>query len=158
MRKNISYEGPDESTDDFVVSYCGYNYLRLKRDSVFGGSAGSFSWDGYPLGLFEDSLCKVLNNHCLLDVKEPESVSEFTIVPNPSAGRLRADFTLVKNGHMRIEVCDLTGRLISIVKEEEWEQKGVHEEWVDITSLPPGTYFVRLRLNEEQQWQKFVKL
>ncbi|HTM66089.1 MAG TPA: T9SS type A sorting domain-containing protein [Flavipsychrobacter sp.] len=160
LRKDFDYsmEGPDETWDDFVVSYCGYNYLRLKRDSVFGGSAGSFSWDGYPLALFEDSLCKVLNNHCLLSVKEPESVRDFTVAPNPSTGKLTINFTIKGDCNIGIEVCNLAGQIVTVVKDKEHESEGAHDEWINISSLPPGTYFIRLWLNDEQQWQKFVKL
>jgi hypothetical protein len=45
-----------------------------------------------------------------------------------------------------------------VVKDKEHESEGAHEQWTDIRSLPAGTYFIRLRLNDEQQWQKFVKL
>src|SRR5690606_18346697 len=96
---------------DYHIAFCGNRYLRIKNDSVFGGKPGTFAWDGFPLGPFEDDSL----NYWIHALKvEPEtSAAGITLFPNPVASGQALQLRGVFHEDFRIAVCDVSGRVIS---------------------------------------------
>jgi len=131
MTRITGIEGPEETYTDFSVDYCGSYYLQVKGDSVYGG-IDTFAQNGYPIGAFTDSLCKVLPNHCITaGISSPQEAPRVTVYPNPAADRLFVKGTRPA----KIKVTDVLGRTVA--------QCGPANS-ISLAAVPPGMYLVCL--------------
>ncbi len=73
--------------------------------------------------------------------------------PNRSSGPVEIRFSLSGPGPVAIQVFDLCGRLIALPLDGE-VSGGEHS--VQLASLPPGAYFVRMTAGEEVLRESFV--
>jgi hypothetical protein len=65
------------------------------------------------------------------------------IAPHPCSGASRVSFTLVESGRATLVVCDVTGRRVASIVDEELPA-GSHLRLWDSTPFPSGMYFLRL--------------
>ena len=75
------------------------------------------------------------------------------VTPNPSSGTVEIRFSLAEPGPLTLQVFDLCGRLIALPLDGE-VSGGEHS--VQLASLPPGAYFVRMTAGEEVLRESFV--
>ena len=75
----------------------------------------------------------------------------FKIYPNPSSGIFNIDFSENQKNNFKIYVFDLAGRLIL-----RQESKNVYKSKIDISEKLPGTYFVKLFLDENEYQFRIV--
>ena len=75
------------------------------------------------------------------------------VTPNPCYGPVELRFSLAEPGPVTISVFDLCGRLVASLVEGE-VSGGEHS--VQLASLPPGAYFVRMTAGEEVLRERFV--
>jgi hypothetical protein len=86
----------------------------------------------------------------------PNSSFDFKVYPNPMAGRGAISYTLAESAQVNATVTDITGNVISVLKDEK-EQSGNYS--MDITNgktLSAGMYFAKLTVNGQQYTKKFV--
>ncbi len=76
--------------------------------------------------------------------KEIQPVAELSQnAPNPFSNRTSISFTLEHNGHVMLDVYDLTGRkLVGLM--DEFRLKGMYTEHFDAGHLPEGVYYYQL--------------
>jgi hypothetical protein len=75
------------------------------------------------------------------------------VTPNPSSGPVEIRFSLAEPGPVALQVFDLCGRLVALPVDGEFSG-GEHS--VQLASLPPGAYFVRMTTGEEVLRESFV--
>ncbi len=75
------------------------------------------------------------------------------VTPNPGSGAVEIRFSLAEPGSVVIQVFDLCGRLVSLPVDGEVSGG---EHLVQLASLPPGAYFVRMTAGEEVLRERFV--
>ena len=85
---------------------------------------------------------------------QPELKAPF---PNPASERATLRFSVPAATSVRIGVYDLLGRQVATVADGRREA-GRHEQQMDLSGLPSGTYFLRLRVGDEVQSQKLTVL
>lgn len=89
-----------------------------------------------------------------LGVEGSEDVTRLhPVTPNPCYGPVELRFSLADPGPVTIRVFDLCGRLVALPLDEE-VSGGEHS--VQLSSLPPGAYFVRMTAGEEVLRERFV--
>jgi hypothetical protein len=66
------------------------------------------------------------------------------VYPNPSVSNLYAEFTLQKQGPVRLEVLDLKGKRLLIPVDGDLMGPGKHRVEVSRDGLEPGMYLLRL--------------
>jgi uncharacterized repeat protein (TIGR01451 family) len=67
--------------------------------------------------------------------------------PNPTRGMTTLEFTLYKEGPVKVVLYDLTGRMVDVVAEGDFA-KGSHRIMYDNPMLKAGSYFCRLYFDE----------
>jgi hypothetical protein len=77
--------------------------------------------------------------------------------PNPASRQATLRFSVPAATSVRIGVYDLLGRQVATVADGRREA-GRHEQQMDLSGLPSGTYFLRLRVGDEVQSQKLTVL
>lgn len=137
-------DGPDENAEDFFILNCGYFYLSVKGDSVFGGGYGSatypaaFTRYGYGLQALEDSMCVVFaqfNLNC-----SPTSIinqgldraEEIQIFPNP----VNTSFRISGSRIRQVQILNGAGQVFSGI---DAYPSGTD---IGVADLPPGVYWV----------------
>jgi len=75
--------------------------------------------------------------------------------PNPSHGEVAVHFALPETGPAKLEVFDVTGRLIRVALDQVLEA-GEYEENARLWGASPGVYFYRLTTDHGQQRRTFV--
>ena len=102
----------------------------------------------------------------MLDALPPLSIEtninpkEFFIhqlYPNPFNPVLNIDFEISQAGWVKVNITDITGSMVKTVY-EGFEGVGKHQISWDSETLPSGTYFVTLELNEFLKTKKVVLL
>jgi hypothetical protein len=87
-------------------------------------------------------------------VKENRSsVSELKLFPNPASTDLKVSFRIAESAALKIDVLDLTGRLISQPFNEK-VQPGFIERTINISQLAAGNYILRVNANGSVSQQK----
>lgn len=92
----------------------------------------------------------------------PDGLGLFQNVPNPFAGSTTIRFALPKAGHVKLEVFDVEGRLVSAlidgqrtagIQSAVWEGRDAEGN-----SMPSGVYFYRLSHGSEEKTMKMLLL
>jgi len=81
------------------------------------------------------------------------ATGSFQLYPNPGNGHLRIRAEALQSSEMQVIVYDLTGRTVfssSPVRTIQFDEK------IDISHLPSGNYFVKLRVQDAQTIRKYV--
>lgn len=87
-------------------------------------------------------------------VKEnANSITELAVYPNPASSQLTISFSLIKNSDVKVDVLDLTGRLIATVMNET-APSGTVNKTVSTGSMAEGNYIVRITANGVVSQQK----
>ncbi len=66
---------------------------------------------------------------------------------NPVIGTASVSFSVPSGGTVRLDVFDTTGRLVKTLADGE-VAGGTHSEMMDLSSIPPGVFFLRLTTEE----------
>jgi hypothetical protein len=72
---------------------------------------------------------------------------EFTLqqnYPNPFNPETHIQFTVAQIGHLQLKVYDVTGRLVRVLADAEY-QPGTYDVVLEATGLSSGVYFYELR-------------
>lgn len=91
-------------------------------------------------------------------VEEEESISTLQIscYPNPTTGTFTVSLKLPENSAVSAEITDINGRLI-----QSWPQQnltnGQHNLNLDVSYLSKGMYLLRLNVNGDFYYEKFIK-
>lgn len=75
--------------------------------------------------------------------------------PNPSNGSSRLTYSLATVSEVSIDLWDLTGKRIAIIKDAV-RRAGEHVVFIDTSSLPAGVYFARMSAGNFQEVRKLT--
>lgn len=91
-----------------------------------------------------------VNENIASGVAENKALSDVSIYPNPLVigSDLHMEFELKQGSDVKISLIDITGKEVSVLKNEQFNQ-GKFEETVALPELKNGIYFVRLELDEK---------
>ena len=103
------------------------------------------------------------NENACLNLAKPTDrilINNFNLTrlyPNPFNPILNIDFEINQAGWVKVNITDITGSMVKTVY-EGFEGVGKHQISWDSETLPSGTYFVTLELNESLRTKKVVLL
>jgi hypothetical protein len=96
------------------------------------------------------------------DDKAPEDLGLFQNVPNPFAGTTTIRYALPSAGHVKLEVFDVEGRLVSVLVDASQAAGPQSAVWAGTDNkgneLPSGVYFYRLSAESETRTMKMLLL
>jgi len=88
-------------------------------------------------------------------IQAPESVKLLANYPNPFNPTTAISYQLSANSHVKLEVFDTAGRLVTTLV-NGWREAGSHQVTWDASGLPSGLYFCRMQAGEFTGLQKMV--
>ena len=114
-------------------------------DFLFAGTQGASVWRSYcGVSIEDDSYIGIGNSRPVM------------ISPNPASGGLAAvTFTLPAAGAARVEVYDLTGRMVRTLGSGEMES-GIHQINLQTDEFVPGVYFAVIRFGDQISSGRFI--
>lgn len=83
--------------------------------------------------------------------------SNFIVYPNPSRKELCVNYNVIQRERIKISLYDVTGRLARELV-NEIQDGGIYVKTIDVTSLPQGVYFVKLRSSSQSATRKIIFL
>ncbi len=91
-----------------------------------------------------------------LRVAAPESTegADFLVSPNPNTGLLNVTFTLPSSEHVKLEIADMSGRIVSTLADGTFET-GSHSRNFSLGALPAGVYMARLAAVSFERSRRF---
>ncbi len=96
------------------------------------------------------------------DEATPEGLGLFQNVPNPFAGTTAIRYALPSGGHVKLEVFDVEGRLVSVLVDRPQTAGPQSVVWEGVDSkgneLPSGVYFYRLSAESATRTMKMLLL
>ncbi|NQU06388.1 MAG: VCBS repeat-containing protein [Calditrichaeota bacterium] len=126
--------GENESCDSLIVTWVGGDtdrYYNVEIDKRWYAIQGE--------GLFEDIYSSVPSHK--------QMPTDFTIsnpYPNPFNSSINLDFTTARNGNVKVEVFDLSGRLVDVIADDEFTV-GQHSLTWQAGNIPAGSYLVQVK-------------
>ena len=81
---------------------------------------------------------------------------DFSCYPNPASNNITLDFTLSDDSNVSIEVVDVQGRVV-YSQDSQMYTVGRQIEVVNLNNLSKGIYVIRMMVNEDLYYEKFVK-
>lgn len=146
-------------SDPTNPTLAGY-YDTYPSNTEYNGYAGC--WGVYPFlpsgniiasdmsnGLFVLQFDESVNTN-----KLPENINSFEVSPNPTDGLLKIELKSENQTNAKIILTSLTGQLIS---EKTVDFNGTYSEWLDISDLPSGMYFLSIGDEKQSETKKIVK-
>jgi hypothetical protein len=143
----------------------------------FRVASGLGEYDGSPLHfdnfVFNEGPASIFFRHGHILVRptgagdqfstaDPASFALFQNYPNPFNPSTTISFSLTTASRVKLDVFDITGRLVSVPQPEaaasSFVQAGEHSVTFDGSGLPSGIYFARLQVGEFTQTQKMILL
>ncbi|MGB3075299.1 MAG: T9SS type A sorting domain-containing protein [Chitinophagales bacterium] len=120
-------------------SELGYHPLKVYVTTYVSDTLGT------TIGGFPDSI-----DFYFLDIQLPAGIANTSsgnwemgyLYPNPSNQKILIPVTAPINTIAELSVKDISGR--EIKREQVELKKGSHANWIDISSLPDGCYFIQL--------------
>jgi hypothetical protein len=86
------------------------------------------------------------------------SIPSYSVTKNPTDGQTELRFTLGSEAYVRVQVCDVLGRAVAGDERGRILSLGEHRMPLDLSSNPPGTYYLRISLGTgEARTIKVVK-
>ncbi|MEO6167013.1 MAG: T9SS type A sorting domain-containing protein, partial [Chitinophagales bacterium] len=76
--------------------------------------------------------------------------------PNPATDQVALTYYLPNNTSFALYVYDLSGRLVTTVKDSPITGAGMHKNMIDVSKFTPGTYFCTLLCDGRQLTKKFI--
>ena len=74
----------------------------------------------------------------------------FNIYPNPFSSRTTVSYDLKTRDQVKIEILDLTGRVLQTIS-EGYKEAGKHQLGIYLPQLTPGIYFCKIIVGNQQQ-------
>ncbi len=87
-----------------------------------------------------------------VSAEEHELQTLLQVYPNPAADHINIVFDLV--GRSEIDIIDITGRLVRTIR---YEASGFTNLSLDVSSLNPGVFFIRVSAEGESNVLRFIK-
>lgn len=138
-------------TWDAPVSNCTYYYdIKISEWRHPGTGAPAY----YIGSTMQDILNWVSNPTGIVDPGDTDL--HLFVYPNPSESTLLLDFDTWEHGSARIEIINTLGQQVLLTNNTSFST-GHNNTSVDIQSLPPGVYFVKLAIGTQRTAQRFVK-
>lgn len=102
--------------------------------------------------IMRDSILALFNGSTgIAELKN--TISAFTVYPNPANELLSIQVELKTNSELLIDIADITGRQVAIISNEK-QSKGTFTKQFNISSIPSGNYLIRLTVNGKTASQK----
>jgi len=117
------------------------SYYKIYFTGFSGGSFGG-------LGVYNFMQEKIIP----LSRKENEILNVLQVYPNPAADRIHVVFDLM--GRSDIDIIDMTGRLVHRTR---YDASGFTNLSLDLSSLNPGVFFIRVSAEGESNVLRFIK-
>lgn len=77
------------------------------------------------------------------------------IFPTLTKNRFQIEYSITKNSNVKLDIIDILGRITMTIKEEQ-EKAGSNQLNLNVSDLPAGVYFVRLKQGSEQIVERIV--
>jgi hypothetical protein len=152
--------------DMFDVSFNNHSQNATSYEWNFGD--GTFSTEFEPSHSFTvngtSPMWLVAFNDCGSDtafldlesvgISEENEISDLNIFPNPTLGNLNLDFHSLIHGTLRLELVDLTGRVI--IQKSVSTIAGQNNLNMDLESASHGMYQLRIRSKRDQRVVQLV--
>lgn len=146
------------SSDLSLKNHEGLTYLTGKIESYIE----KWSEAGAPLcfvlkkqEIFKNS-DKELSEEILKALSEQEN-NFIKLYPNPFENDLIIAYELIEAATVKVQINDLYGSLISVVKKAEQQKKGKYQYLFDANKLKSGTYIVSVFVNNERKTKITIK-
>jgi len=91
------------------------------------------------------------------DRKVPSSIKLHQNYPNPFNSETIVRYDLPGPGKVTLKIYDCLGRLISILLDEQLQNPGNHQAYLNLDSSPSGIYFIHLTVQWDGQKDSMLK-
>jgi hypothetical protein len=127
-------------------TYASYNLEDVRKITFDADLMNLHLWDGSVYAWNVSTIGYYEYDESSLNVQEWLSSAnawEFVIFPNPTSTTLNVRYNLPKEDEITIALLDMQGKLIQ-QKNLGKQVSGEHQEILDLTSIPQGTYVCRI--------------
>ena len=83
------------------------------------------------------------------------NINEVNVYPNPSKDKVTINYSLLKHSHVTINITDLNGKIVSTQVNEE-ATEGSYSKKLELSGLNAGTYFVKIKSDDQIVTKKLV--
>jgi hypothetical protein len=171
-----------EEGADWFGTYYWYDYLAFSVDGTIEGQwdgevdwsqetvsvdvgQHSFVWEfskdnvedgGQDAAWVDNILLPSHDNLVMIEqINAPVDEFSFSLMPNPTSGMTNVEFNLTERSDVKMEIVDMTGRVIETVYQQE-SPEGNYRLAFDVANLPNGLFIVKLSTGETTYTEQLV--
>ncbi|MDA3911766.1 MAG: T9SS type A sorting domain-containing protein [Bacteroidales bacterium] len=171
-----------EEGSDLWGYYNWYDYLAFSVDGTIEGQwdgevdwsqetisvdvgQHSFVWEyskddvedgGLDAAWVDDILLPSHDNLVMVEqINAPVDEFSFSLMPNPTSGMTHVEFSLTERTDVKMEIVDMTGRVIETVYQQE-SPEGNYRVAFDVANLPNGLFIVKLTTGETTYIEQLI--
>jgi hypothetical protein len=114
------------------------------------------AYEGLDAAWIDDILLPPHEKFVMVEqIKAPTDNFSFSIMPNPTAGMTHVEFNLTERTQVKMEIIDMTGRVIETIYQQE-SPEGNYRVAFDVANLPNGLFVVKLSTGEKTYTEQLV--
>ncbi len=139
----------DWSEETYAV---GIGEHQFKWEYVKDGS----QYSGQDAAWVDNILLPPHDNLTIIEqMKVPVDEFSFAMMPNPTAGMTFAEFSLTDNADVKLELLDMTGRVIETIYNQA-SPEGTYRVGFDASELSNGMFIIRLTTDDKSYTQQLM--
>jgi hypothetical protein len=127
-------------------------YNVLSADSFQFTKSETYDSENFPI---ENWILSGWEDNLIPENPYPLSFILYPCQPNPFNSKTSLKFSLPEGGEVKIEIFDITGRLITTLTEGDYPVGNYNITW-DAFEFASGIYFARLQVGKFTQTQKLL--
>lgn len=122
----------------------GYAWLKLT------------AYDSLPCESFKSDKMKLTLDDCTGVDDNPGDAAQFTVIPNPTSGRITVKLTGVEGRQqLRLTLCDARGQVLFTMNLSD--RGGYYQNELDLSLYPKGIYYLRIATDSGQMVRRVIK-
>jgi hypothetical protein len=119
---------------------------------------GAQRWTHYDCTLLGDPALWIRTTDFPVGIQTVNNSAHFSLYPNPAHGYIVIGFSVPEASDVTLQILNATGQQVGDMHSWKAETGANYRETLDLTGLPAGIYFCRLRTNHSVRAEKFVIL
>lgn len=146
----------DAAFSNTAISMADYGVAGMPKVVVLAGTSHTIFYNQNS-GITTANVQAAINQALMsTSLEETENLSvSISLFPNPASEVINVDYVLEKKADVQFQVFNILGEVVTDITIND-QQKGKNKIRIPLEELCEGTYFIKMKVDEEYTVEKFI--